>query len=289
MPMPFDATMKDLVQRYPEAWLPVLDWTGSGPVVPVNVDLSTVTAKADVVLQEGEPARCLLHIDFQSGPDRKVPRRTLMYNGLLQERFDLPVHSIVVLLRREAELSNLTGRVQYQARPNRGGMDFRYEVVRLWEWPVEGILAGGLGTLPLAPLCLLPDGGTPEQALEGVIRRVAARLNQEAPPEDRPKLLTATFVLTGLRVSRETSIRLFQGVGAMRESTTYQFILDEGRAEGRAEGVRNTLLRQGHKRFGPADAATQEALARITDLGRLERMSERLLDVATWEELLATP
>jgi predicted transposase YdaD len=79
----------------------------------------------------------------------------------------------------------------------------------------------------------------------------------------------------------------------MRESTAYQAILDEGRAEGeakgRAEEARKLLLRQGHRRFGPPSAVQEAALVAITDLDRLERLSDRLLDVGSWQELLDTP
>jgi hypothetical protein len=75
----------------------------------------------------------------------------------------------------------------------------------------------------------------------------------------------------------------------MRESTAYQAILDEGRAEGRAEEARKILLRQGHKRFGAPTAAEEAAFVAITDLDRLERLSDRLLEVANWQELLGTP
>jgi len=83
----------------------------------------------------------------------------------------------------------------------------------------------------------------------------------------------------------------------MRESTTYQYILNEGRAEGRQEGerqgrvteARKILLRQGRIRFGDPNAATTAALEAMTDVEHLEQLSERLLLVTTWEELLATP
>ena len=79
----------------------------------------------------------------------------------------------------------------------------------------------------------------------------------------------------------------------MKESTTYQAILAEGRAEGRAEGqaveARKILLRQGSKRFGPPDARARAAVEAITDIDRLEKLTERLLDVSSWDELLATP
>ena len=96
-------------------------------------------------------------------------------------------------------------------------------------------------------------------------------------------------MLAGLRLTREQVVTLFQGVWAMRESTAYQFILDEGRAEGRAEEARRILLRLGRKQLGAADEATEAALQAVSDLDRLERLSERLLEVSTWQELLATP
>jgi hypothetical protein len=68
----------------------------------------------------------------------------------------------------------------------------------------------------------------------------------------------------------------------MRESDTYQAILDEGEAR----GLLNTMLRQGRKRFGEPDDAVQQAVRAITDLEQLARLTEDLLDVATWQELL---
>jgi predicted transposase YdaD len=103
------------------------------------------------------------------------------------------------------------------------------------------------------------------------------------------RVLIASFVLSGLRVPRADGIELFRGVRSMRESTTYQYILDEGRAEGRAEGARQLLLQLARKRFGSTDAAMVTAINAITDPERLVRIGERVYEVATWQELLATP
>ena len=131
------------------------------------------------------------------------------------------------------------------------------------------------------------------RSLAPVIRRVVERLEREATPEDRAKLLTATYVLTGLRVMPQVAQRLFQGVRAMKESSTYQAILAEGRTEGRTEGrieaLQKTLLRQGRQRFHTSPSeAVQAAIQAITDEGRLERMTERLLIASSWQELLET-
>jgi len=292
MPLPFDATLKDLVREYPADWVSALLAPPQEKSVRlVAPDLSTVTAFADVVLMVGE--EYLLHADFQTGPDANLPRRVLLYNVLLYHHFGLPVHSVVVLLRPRADRGDLTGRVRYEVRSGRGALDFTFEVVRIWERPVESLLEGGLGTLPLAPLGRLPEGVAPEQGLAAVVARMAERVTVEAPPPVAAHLLTAAFVLTGLRVPTAEALQLFQGVRAMRDSSTYQYILDEGRAEGLADGerreARKIVLRQGRLLFGAPTAADEAALQAITDLERLERISEHVLSAAGWQDLLAVP
>ena len=119
------------------------------------------------------------------------------------------------------------------------------------------------------------------------------RFHKEARAPEAGKLLTAAFILLGLRFPKPLAERLFQGVRAMEESVTYQAIIEKGiekgEARGRVEEARRLLLRQGRIRFGPPDEATQAAVAAIADVERLERWGERLVQVTTWQELLDTP
>src|SRR5262245_25252402 len=108
----FDAALKDLLKNHPEDWLAVLDQPAAGEVGVLSPDLSSISAMADIVLRTGDT---LLHVDFQSGPDPALPGRVLRYNALLYEQYELPVHSMVVLLRPRADRSDLTGDVRYQA------------------------------------------------------------------------------------------------------------------------------------------------------------------------------
>jgi hypothetical protein len=70
-----------------------------------------------------------------------------------------------------------------------------------------------------------------------------------------------------------------------RDSDTYLAILEEGAVK----ALQEILLELGDQRFGQPDEATQTTLTGIADLGRLRRMSQRLLGVNSWQELLATP
>jgi len=77
----------------------------------------------------------------------------------------------------------------------------------------------------------------------------------------------------------------------MRESSTIQAFIEEGREEGRvkglAEGTRRIILRLGRKRLGTADENVEARLNAIVDLERLEELTERIDQVSSWDELLA--
>jgi hypothetical protein len=62
----FDATLKGLGRDSREGFLAAFDRAPTLPVRLLNVDLSTVTASADLVLGLGEPLEEIIHIDFQS-------------------------------------------------------------------------------------------------------------------------------------------------------------------------------------------------------------------------------
>jgi predicted transposase YdaD len=195
---------------------------------------------------------------------------------------------------------------------------YDYEVVRLWEEEPELYLTAGVGLVPLAPLTNVSEVDLPE-----VVRRMAERINAE-PRERAAKLWTATFLLMGLRYSDEMTIQLLEGVQTMRESTTYQWILNEGRneglKEGRNEGLkegRNEGLKEGRNeglkagrdegliegrvteaqrllvllgdaRLGAPSEAMLTAIKATRDVERLEMLTRRLLDanVHDWQGLL---
>ena len=81
-------------------------------------------------------------------------------------------------------------------------MDFGLEVVRLWERPVESLLAGPLGASPLALLGALPEGTEQIQGLTGVVQRLIDRLEREREVAvgQKRRLLASAYVLTGLRL-----------------------------------------------------------------------------------------
>ena len=301
MSKPYDATIKDLAAVGPADFVSWFDGPTTQPVTVLNVDLSTVTTAADVVFGIGDPMTEILHLDAQAGASATKHLDVLAYNSLLYRQYGVPVHSCVLLLRSQAEHPNMTGHVQYAARPQRGKMDFGFEVIRLWEIPADQLLRSSLATAPLAVLGKLPEALGLKDGLAAVIRQLAERLEREATGDQVDRLLVAAYVLTGLRLKASDEVRqLFQGVSiAMRESVTYQAILEEGRKEGEKTGekrgwrkgrireLHRMILRLGRVRFGEVDESIQQQIEAIRDIERLEDLTERLVSVSTWDELMA--
>jgi predicted transposase YdaD len=77
----------------------------------------------------------------------------------------------------------------------------------------------------------------------------------------------------------------------MKESSTYQAILEEGRMEGRTEGAvdeaRKVLRLLGDHAFGPPDSRTAAAIEQLNDLTHLEDLLQHMRTATSWQELLA--
>jgi predicted transposase YdaD len=203
----------------------------------------------------------------------------------------LPVRSVVILLRPKAYGPEMSGVVRH-AIGDEQYLEFRYRIVRIWQKPVESVLAGGVGTLPLAPLADVKEGDLP-----AVIRRMKQRLSAETPPNEEAVLWTSTYVLMGLRYNQTVAGELLKGVMEMEESVTYQEIIRKGEAKGRAEGqaegaaeeARRILLRIGTKLLGAPDANAVAAIEAISNRERLENLIDRVSEVKSWSELFGNP
>ena len=212
-----------------------------------------------------------------------------------------------MLLRPKALASDQTGIYKRNGANGRQLVKFRYRVEKVWERPVDFWLSHGLG---LSPLSLLTDEA--EGDLESALGRFEECLrDQHADGKLTETLLASSYVLCGLRYERERIIEMYRRLSMlMRESTTYQAILEEGQDrgvklgldqgvklgldqgvklgldQGVKQGQRKTVLRLGSRRFGSPSPEVVAALREITDESRLEQLTDRILDAKSWEDLL---
>jgi hypothetical protein len=280
MPHAYDANTKYLVQTRPADWLALCGRTTMSPVEIVDSDLSAVTSAADRVLRILEDPAWLLHLELQSSRDLKLLTNLLLYNTLLERRHGLPVRTLVVLLRPSADFPEMTGVLLRQFPGETPYLTLRYDVIRLWQLPASAFLDGGLGVVPLAPL-----GAVTDAELPAVIGRMGRRIALEAAPAEASTLWTAAEILMGLRYPKPLVSNLLQGIHKMNweDSVTYVAIVEKGIIKAR----RDVILRQGRKKFGQPSEAVITLLASIDDPERLANLVDRVLDVSTWDELLA--
>jgi predicted transposase YdaD len=142
------------------------------------------------------------------------------------------------------------------------------------------LLTGGLPLLSLAPI-----SGVTEAELVGIIQRMEQRLSQRRARRQAPLVWASAYILLGLRYSPALAAQLFRGVVSMKESATYQAILEEGRGEGAVAEARKLLRLRGEEVFGPADARIIAAIERLNDLMQLEELFKRVRRVGSWQEL----
>lgn len=230
---------------------------------------------------DGAPP-AVLHLELEANPRLGIPRELMRYNILIDHQHDLPVETVLVLMRPKARASDQTG--VYVRRGASGNViaEFRYHVERVWERSLDHWLAAGVG---LAPLALLTDEASAD--LEAAVGRFEACVSAPGVgPAVAQSVVSSSYILCGLRYEHARFAELFQRFSmTLEDSTTYQFIL----AKGEARTLRATILRQGTKKFGsPPPEAVAAAVGGVADVGRLERIADRVIDAAGWDELLQT-
>ena len=277
----FDETLKHLTELSPQDWVVQGGWPAA-PARIIDADIATIAGATDKVIRVAGQPDWLLAVDFQAGHDSvaKLPD-LLLYNSALFKRHGLPVRSLLVLLHGGADSPQLTGLYERGFLGEPFDVALRYRVVRVWQVAAERWLAGGLGLVPLAPL-----GDVRPQDLPDVIARMKRRLEREVPSRRAADLWSAAFILMGMRYERAFVQRLLQGVLTMKESVTYQAIIEEGEAKGKALEARKMIVLQGGSKFGKPSAEVEAALNALSDVRKLEKLGVRLLRVSSWEELL---
>lgn len=274
----YDATTKHLIELAPQDWLALCGHDVRAPVRMVDSDLSTITTIADKVVRVEQSAPWIAHFEFQASYDRDIGLRLLRYNVLIEYRHQLPVQSILILLKPESDGPAASG-VTRRSLPNGTCYyEFRFQTIRVWKLPVEELLAGKIGTLPLAPITDVAIHRLPV-----ILRSMSKRVEKEILPENRNEFWMATSLLMGTRFTNSKVDDLLRGVINMRESSVAQAYLQEGREE----EARNMVLEVAKDRFGEIDPKLKQFVDAISDVKRLERLTIRAGKASTWEELLS--
>jgi predicted transposase YdaD len=237
----------------------------------------------------------LFNIEFQSGPDPEMEIRLLEYCVLAYRRYECPVYSVVVYLKKGGKRAVSPF---IMALPDgQEILRFHFRAINIYDIPYKELMAKGLaGILPLVPLSL---GGAQREVVEEIIER----LMQPGEPI-RKELLALTRLFASLafksREDQKWLKRRFEMLkDILRETPAFQQILEEGREEGRETGRKEGLelerqrilqsLRQKlfdlvQVRYGELFALAQEHLPLVEQVEVLEDLFFKIAIATTTED-----
>ena len=185
-------------------------------------ELSVEPIRADSVIFL-ESTEIILHIEFQTEPNKNIPFRMADYRLRLYRKFpDKAIHQVVIYLTPSQSP------LVHETKFNIGPLHHEFNVIRLWEQPTE-IFQQYQGLLPFAALSQTRNP-------ENTLRQVAQQIENIADKQVQSNVAASTAIISGIALNKEIIQRLLRSE-IMKESVIYQEILLEGKAEGKAEGI----------------------------------------------------
>ena len=186
---------------------------------PSELSIEPIRADSVIFLKS---LRIILHIEFQTDPNKNIPFRMTDYLLRLHRQFpDREIYQVVIYLTPSEST------LVYETTFNLGRLSHQFNVIRLWEQPTA-IFQQYHGLLPFATLSQTDN---PVETL----RQVAKQIEQISDRQVQSNVAASTAIISGIALSKEIIQRLLRSE-IMKESVIYQEILLEGKAEGKAEG-----------------------------------------------------
>lgn len=267
--MSYDSICKFIAAQFPED---MAKWLLGKPIPltelkPSELSLEPIRADSLIFLQSED---LILHIEFQTQPDKNIPFRMLDYRIRCYRLYPHKEVIQVVIYLQESN-SELTQQTVFQLSRTR----HEFDVIRLWEVPSD-IFLKSQGLLPFAVL-------SQSENRENILRQISQQIEEISDRREKSNLAASTAILAGLVLKKGIIQRLLREE-IMKESVIYQEIKAEGRQEGRQEGEANLIILLLNRRFGElsADLLTQ---IRGLSVEQLENLGAALLDFKSQEDL----
>lgn len=222
-------------------------------------ELSTEPIRADSLIFL-EASDLILHLEFQTRTEETMSLRMLDYWLRLYRKFPhKQIQQTVIYLKPttsplayQNNFVSVSGQTQHQ-----------FNTIRLWEQPTAIFLQ----YQRLLPFIALSQTANPEEAL----RQAAQEIETITDKDLQANIAAATCIISGLTLNTEVVQRILRR-DIMKESVTYQAILQEGLEEGRARGLVEGRA-EGEAR-GLAEAAKRIALNMLNSAISLDLIAQ---------------
>lgn len=283
--------MKRLIRLYPQHFV---TWLLGNAIFKraLSIELKNWTRETDFLLEVLlEGVETLLHIEFQSADDASMEQRMLEYNVLATREHNRKVFSCVIYLRKDSNIAKSP--LVWKLSNGKEILRFHFEVIKLWEIPVEILTQSGLvGLLPLVPLA---KGGEQHEAVEEMITELVAH------KEYGLLQLAKTFASLVYKDKAdhewlERSFTVYRSI--LEDSWVYQEIIQKGMEQGLQQGLqqgfqqgelialRQAMLDVIEEKFPEVVPFVEKPLENITDKAVLRRLLVKMITVQSPQEVI---
>jgi predicted transposase YdaD len=280
----WDSNFKHLVEANPEHFI---EWLlpGAHYVRELNTHLNRgidIDILYEVIFQR---IRILVHLEFQRYEDAEIDKRVLEYNVFASCKFDCPVVSFVIYLKKESKV--VEPPLIRELPDGKVILRFDFINIKLWEIPTDELRKIGLvGVLPL--LSLTREGGTPEVVQEAIDGIEGSALDSSV----KARLLAITFTLASLALTRPESLewlrrryQMYKDI--LRDTEIYQLIMQEGEEKEhlkRLQDQQQVLLGFVQARFPDIVSGAAKQIPTITDIEVLKHLTLKVGLASSSEE-----
>jgi predicted transposase/invertase (TIGR01784 family) len=266
----YDNTCKYLAENFPEdlsSWLLGVR-ISLVQMQPTELSVEPIRADSMILLTNHN---LILHVEFQTVPDREMGFRMLDYRVRAHRKFPgKQMRQIVIYLTPTT--SDLVSLTTFELESTR----HEFEIIRLWEQP-SSIFLESVGLYPFASLAQTDEP-------ELVLREVAARIEEIPERKLQSDISAMSYILAGLVLDRNRVGQIIRR-DIMRESVTYQEILEEGLERG-LQQERALVVRLLTKKIGNLTPKVQAQVSGLS-IDRVESLGEALLDFTSMADLEA--
>lgn len=275
------------------------------PDLASRIDFSTLSELPNELLSEqldkrfpdmlfiancrGESGKALFHIEFQATSDVEMPLRNLVYAGLTAQKLRRHFRNL-----GESHALVVVSMVLYHgAGPWSASVAVEDLVPGLTEYVLVQPEAVDpecprVEDIPALVLGLLVPGQTAGELRRG-LDALARALRPGTDPQLRKRIARQLRPVLA-SVYDHSLLKETSPMATMLEVFTEAFTAERAqfRNEGRLEGQARTITRQAAQRFGPETARRlSRLLAGVTDMDRMDRVAEVVIDCGDDDEFLA--
>ncbi len=288
----YDTSMKDLVDRQAKDILPVL-LPGLTYQETLNIEIVKPVLRSDkvyLVMYQGK--QHILHIEFESGKNKRMGARMLAYNAMLHLEHNLPVISIVIYLFE----------TQMVVSPflMEGGdgiiTTFHFRIIPLFHLKAEKYVHEHI-------ICMYPLLAAMEGANSQLIKTATDELSEVY--RDDPATLGDFFAYMLILLERTGTMTPLEKVKTREALSMYDNLWDqsaiiqqmraaskqEGREEGKIEGETETLQKviadTVEIRFPSLLDLAQQKVQTISDPEKLHQLYIQILTTSNEENVRA--